>query len=63
MTGTYELPEVSNDEEEDGWIVNCSFIKDDGNIKHVFEQMARKLAPDALKKEILTRFVDELKKK
>jgi activator of HSP90 ATPase len=29
MEGTYEFPEVSNDEEEDGWECNVSFGKDE----------------------------------
>ena len=63
MTGIYELPEVSNDEEEDGWEVRIGFQDDKDKIKHVFEQMCRKLAADALKKAIMTGFVALLKAK
>jgi hypothetical protein len=63
MTGVYELPEVSNDEEEDGWEVRTGFEDDKDKIRHVFEQMVRKLAADSLKKVILTGFVEQLKAK
>ena len=63
MTGVYELPEVSNDEEQDGWEVRSGFEDDKDNIKKVFEQMVRKLGADALKKHILVGFVDALKAK
>jgi hypothetical protein len=32
MNGEYFFPEVSNDEEEDGWECNISFGKDDQNL-------------------------------
>ena len=32
MEGTFEFPEVSNDEEEDGWECIFSLGKDEGNL-------------------------------
>lgn len=63
MTGVYELPEVSYDEEQNGWEVRAGFSEDKDNIKKVFEQMVRKLGAEALKKHILVGFVDQLKAK
>jgi hypothetical protein len=34
--GTYFFPEVSNDEEEDGWACQISFSKDPDNLQGIF---------------------------
>ena len=34
--GTYEFPEISNDEEEDGWECYISWSQDKDNLQNVF---------------------------
>ena len=61
--GTYFFPEVSNDEEEDGWACQISFSKDPDNLQGIFNQMVRKFALDALKESIMMKYVKLLKEK
>jgi activator of HSP90 ATPase len=59
--GHYELPEVSN--EEDEWEVRVSVQKDTEGYYEVLKQMIRTLAPKDLKDQIRNDFVKELEKK
>lgn len=59
--GHYELPEVSN--EEDEWEVRISVQKDTEGYYEVLKQMIRTLAPSKLKEQIRNEFVKELEKK
>jgi len=65
IEGEYEMPEVSNDVLDDGeeWEVNCSIQSGDETLRKTLFQIVKKLGPDALRKQIMTQFVDELKKK
>jgi activator of HSP90 ATPase len=65
LTGTYELPEVSNDIDDDGedWEVRTSFGEDANNIKARVDGVVRKDATNVLRKEIKSKFVTELKLK
>lgn len=67
MKGTYELPEVSNDIDDDGdeWEVKPS-IKEDypAGVKARYESsLIRKQVPEAIRKAIKEQFVNELKLK
>lgn len=67
MKGTYELPEVSNDIEDDGeqWEIRPS-IKEEkpAGIKARYEStLIRKEVPEAMRKAIREQFVKELKSK
>ena len=65
LTGTYELPEVSNDIDDDGeeWEVRTSFTEDKNNIKTRMDSIVRKEASNVLRKTIKSQFVVELKSK
>lgn len=59
--GSYELPEVSN--EEDEWEVRISLGEDKQSMFKMLEQLVRSFAPKELKAAIRRDFVDELMKK
>lgn len=65
VTGTYELPEVSNDIDDDGdeWEIRTSIVEDANNVKAKVDSIIRKDATNALRKEIKAKFVTELKLK
>ena len=65
MKGQYELPEVSNDIDDDGeeWEVRTQIKEDSANLKSRYENIIRKDAAKALRKEIKEKFVSELKAK
>lgn len=65
MKGTYELPEVSNDIEDDGdeWEVKTQIKEDSANLKARYENIIKKDAANALRKAIKEKFVKELKEK
>ena len=62
-TGTFELPEVSNEDEWDEWECRVSILEDKDSLASCLNQMFRNFAPKALKKAIQDDFVEELKKK
>ena len=65
MKGEYELPEISNDVEDDGeeWEIRTAIKEDKANLKGRYENIVRKEAASALRKTIREHFVDELKLK
>lgn len=65
INGTYELPEVSNDIEDDGdeWEVRSGVKEDPNNLKARFDNLIRKEIPNALRKAIREDFVNQLKAK
>jgi len=63
LTGMYELPEVSNDEEYDKWEVRNVYLEDKHNMRDMMNQFMRLLVPNELRKQINEKFVEELKKK
>jgi len=65
VDGEFELPEISNDILDDGeeWEINARISKGDDTLIKTFYQLIKKLAPDALRKEIKEKYVEELKKK
>jgi activator of HSP90 ATPase len=65
ITGEYILPEVSNDILDDGdeWEVNCYIKGGEDALVNTLHNVVKKYAVDALRKTIITSFVDELKKK
>ena len=65
LKGDYELPEISNDIDDDGedYEVRVTFGEDKSNLKSRFESMIRKDAPKDLRKTIKEQFVNELKQK
>lgn len=65
MKGQYELPEISNDIDDDGdeWEVKTQIKEDTGNLKGRFENIIRKDAANGLRKAIKEQFVKELKQK
>lgn len=65
VEGEYDLPEISNDIFDDGeeFEINSRMVKGDETLRSTLYQMIKKLAPDELRKQIKTRFVEELKKK
>ena len=65
VEGEFEFPEISNDILDDGdeWECNASIRKGDDELKKIFYQIIKKLAPDELRKKIIKDFVEELKKK
>ena len=61
--GTYEMPEVSNEDEWADWEIRVSYGQDSENLKEVLAQMIKGMACKQLKKEIQEKFVEELIKK
>jgi activator of HSP90 ATPase len=64
LKGTYELPEVSSDMDDDGeqWEVKASIKEENpAGVKSRYEQIVKKQAPEALRKAIKDLFVAELK--
>ena len=59
MKGSYELPEISNDIEDDGdeWEVKTSIKEDPQNLKSRYENIIKKDAANALRKAIKEQFV------
>ena len=59
------MPEISSDIADDGdqWEVNSSIVEDSSNLSKRYESIWKKDAPQALRKEIMGKFVEELKKK
>lgn len=58
LKGSYELPEVSNEEEQ--WEVRVTMGEDKQGIQSMLEQMVRTLAPKQLNETIKREFVTEL---
>ena len=65
LEGEYEFTEMSNDIIDDGdeWEINTRVTKGDESLKQTLNQVIKKFAPDALRKTILEKYVEELKKK
>ena len=63
VTGRYELPEISNDDEWQEWEVRVEYGEDPNNLRDMLDQMIRSFAPKALKQAINTEYVTELKQK
>ena len=65
ISGEYEFPEMSNDILDDGdeWEINCRITDGDETLRQTLYQVVKKFAPDELRKQIKTKFVEELKKK
>jgi activator of HSP90 ATPase len=65
ISGSYNLPEVSNDIDDDGeeWEIKNEYVEDRGNIRSRVENIVKKDAPNALRKDIKAKFVSELKLK
>lgn len=61
--GTFEMPEISNEEAVDDWEIRVSYTKDTDNLKAILGQMISGMATKELRKEIKEKFVDELVKK
>jgi activator of HSP90 ATPase len=63
ILGEYDMPEISNDIDDDGddWEVRSSVKEDKGNLKARFDNIIRKEAPNALRKAIKEQFVNLLK--
>lgn len=51
-TGTYELPEISNEESMNNWEVRVQYQQDDQNLKACLDQFIKGFAPKALKESI-----------
>ena len=60
-SGTYELPEVSN--EEDDWECRVQMGHDEDGIQSMLNQLIRSFVPKDLKEKIRKDFVQELEKK
>lgn len=65
VKGTYELPEISNDIDDDGedYEIRSSVKEDPGKLKDRFDNIIRKEAPKELRKAIKEGFVNHLKQK
>lgn len=65
VKGTYELPEISNDIDDDGedYEVRPTVKEDSGKLKDRFDNIIRKEAPKELRKAIKEGFVAHLKQK
>jgi activator of HSP90 ATPase len=65
LEGEYEFPEMSNDVIDDGdeWEINTRTTKGDESLKQTLNQVVKKFATDALRKQIKEKYVEELKKK
>ena len=65
VKGTYEMPEISSDMEDDGeeWEVKLSVKEDEGKVRARVEGMLKKEAANCLRKAIIEGFVKELKLK
>ena len=65
VKGTYELPEISNDIDDDGedYEVRPTVKEDPGKLKDRFDNIIRKEAPKELRKAIKEGFVAHLKQK
>jgi len=61
VSGKYELPEVSSDDEWTEWEVRVQFGEDPDNLLSMFEQLIRTFAAKALKQTINTEYVEQLK--
>lgn len=63
--GEFEMPEISNDVIDDGeeWEINARINSGDETLRKTLYQVVKKLAPDELRKTIMTKYVEELKKK
>ena len=48
--GTYELPEMSNEDDWQEWEVRVVYTRDEHDLRSAMDQMVRKFAPEALKK-------------
>ena len=65
ISGEWECPELSNDIIDDGeeWEINCRITDGDESLRQTLFQMVKKFAPDELRKQIKSKFVEELMKK
>ena len=65
INGEFDLPEISNDIQDDGeeWKIDSRITDGDEEVVKILYQMVKKLAPDELRKQIKLHFVEELKKK
>lgn len=65
INGEFDLPEISNDIQDDGeeWKIDSRITDGDEEVVKILYQMVKKLAPDELRKQIKSQFVEELKKK
>lgn len=61
--GTFEWPEISNDEPFENWECRVVYLEDKDQLRAMLDQMIRNFAPKMLKKQIQEQFVEELKKK
>ena len=62
-TGTYEMPEISNEDTMDSWEVRVQYESDSSNLKACLDQFIKGFATKALKETIQKEFVEELQKK
>lgn len=62
-TGTYDLPEVSNEESMDNWEIRVQYQQDEQNLKACLDQFIKGFATKALREAIQKEFVEELLKK
>lgn len=58
--GTYEWPEISNEEPFDSWECRVVYLEDKDQLRGMLDQMIRNFAPKDLKKAINEKFVQEL---
>ena len=63
VEGKYELPEVANDTEWEDWECRVEYGEDPDNLRQCLDQLIRTFAPKALKKCIITEFVEQIKLK
>lgn len=64
ITGTYDIPEMSNATgDDDDWEANVYWGDDTDKIRDRVNDVVRNKTVDALKKELRVKFVDELKQK
>ena len=62
-SGTYQFPEVSNEDEFDEWECRVEYGEDPDNLRACLDQLIRAFAPKALKQKIQADFVEQLKQK
>ena len=65
IEGEFEIPELSNDIEDDGddWEINCSVVSGEDAHWEKLRLLIQKDAPKALREALKNGFVNELKKK
>lgn len=61
VSGKYELPEVSSDDEWTEWEVRVQYGEDPDDLRSMFDQLIRTFAAKALKQSINTEYVEQLK--